>query len=192
MAKDNLVLVNSSGGTISVTLPTPTNGRILTVKDSTGNAYTNNIIILPHVSETIDGSSSFIITANWGECQLQSDGTNWFTNNSATNGDINFSLTASTTAVASSLTFDSRSIKSETIDYSIYNGTDRKCGTLKVTVNGAVGSAATTASITDIGSETSDISVGWTAAISGNNCQLSYTTGAGTYNMNAYIRTFRH
>jgi len=192
-AHDNLVLVNSSGGVVTITLPAPTNGRILIIKDSTGSAATNNITINPHASETIDGAASVVINVNWGEVQLQSDGTNWFTNNfSAVNGDINFSLTASTTAVASSLTFDSRSIKAETIDYSIYNGTDRKCGTLKVAVNGAAGSVATTASISDIGTETNDISVTWTAAISGNNCQLTYTTGSGTYNMDAYIRTFRH
>ena len=192
-AHDNLVLVNASGGMVTVTLPSPTNGRILIVKDSTGSAATNNITINPHASETIDGASSIVMNANWGECELYSDGTNWFTNNvPAVNGDISFSLTASTTAVASSLTFDSRVIKGETIDYSIYNGTDRKCGTLKVAVNGALGSAATVASISDIGPDTSDISVTWTAAISGNNCQLSYTTGSGTYTMDAYIRTFRH
>ena len=79
-AHDNLVLVNSSGGAVTITLPAPTNGRILIVKDSTGNASTHNITIDPHASETIDGASSIIINTNWGEVQLQSDGTNWFTN----------------------------------------------------------------------------------------------------------------
>jgi len=84
MAKDNLVLVDSSGGARTITLPAPTNGRILIIKDCTGSAATNNITINPNASELIDGASSKVITSNWGEVQLQSNGTNWFTDAPAT------------------------------------------------------------------------------------------------------------
>jgi len=77
-AHDNVILVNTSGGAISITLPSPTNGRVLKVKDSTGNAGTNNITILPFASELIDGASSKVINFNYGSCNLVSDGTNWF------------------------------------------------------------------------------------------------------------------
>ena len=77
-AHDNVILVNTSGGPVTITLPTPTNGRVLKVKDSTGNAGTNNITINPHASETIDGAASKVINFNYGSVNLVSDGTNWF------------------------------------------------------------------------------------------------------------------
>lgn len=83
-ASDNIIFVNTSAAR-TLTLPAPTNGRLLIIKDSTGNAATNNITINPNASETIDGASSFIISFNWGEVQLQSNGTNWFTNKVANN-----------------------------------------------------------------------------------------------------------
>ena len=77
-AHDNVILVNTSGGPVTITLPTPTNGRVLKVKDSTGNAGTNNITIVPFASELIDGASSKVINFNYGSVNLVSDGTNWF------------------------------------------------------------------------------------------------------------------
>ena len=77
-AHDNVILVNTSGGPVTITLPTPTNGRVLKVKDSTGNAGTNNITIVPFASELIDGASSKVINLNYGSVNLVSDGTNWF------------------------------------------------------------------------------------------------------------------
>ena len=82
MANDNVVLVDASGGARNITLPTPTSGRVLQVKDKLGNAATNNITILPNASETIDGASSKVISAAYGSVQLVSDGTNWFTESS--------------------------------------------------------------------------------------------------------------
>lgn len=92
-ASDNIIYVNTSAAR-TLTLPAPTNGRILFIKDSTGGASSHNILVNPHVSETIDGSSSFTINQNWGELQLQSDGTNWFTNQAPTNPNITFPLFA--------------------------------------------------------------------------------------------------
>jgi len=77
-AHDNVVLVNTSGGARTITLPAPTNGRVLKIKDSTGNANTNNITINPNASELIDGTSSKVINFAFGSASLVSDGTNWF------------------------------------------------------------------------------------------------------------------
>ena len=75
---DYIIYTDSTSNAITVTLPTPTNGRILVIEDSTGQAATNNITILPHASEKINGASSFVINQNYGSVRLTSDGTNWF------------------------------------------------------------------------------------------------------------------
>lgn len=77
-AADNIIFVNTNTNSVTLTLPAPTNGRLFRVKDSTGNAAVKNIVINPHSSETIDGSSSFTISVNYGAVDLYSDGTNWF------------------------------------------------------------------------------------------------------------------
>lgn len=82
MAADNIVYVNTSAAR-TITLPAPTNGRVLTVQDSTGGAFTNNITINPNAAETIDGASSIKITSNYGSIDFKSDGTNWFTSASS-------------------------------------------------------------------------------------------------------------
>jgi hypothetical protein len=74
---DCLVFVNYAGA-CAITLPTPTAGRKLSIKDSSGSAGTNNITISHHSSEHIDGSNTFIINTNYGGIDLISDGTNWF------------------------------------------------------------------------------------------------------------------
>lgn len=100
-------------------------------------------------------------------------------------------LTASTTAVLSSLTFDSRNFKSERIDYSLSNGNIRRTGSFQVVGNNAAGVASTSVSFTDQSTETGDVLVSWSAAVNGNNIELSYTTGAGTFNMNSDIKRFK-
>jgi len=79
-AADNAILVDTSGGAVVLTLPAPTNGRVLKVKDVAGSAATNNITINPHSGETIDGGSSLVIADNWGSVDLISDGTDWYLN----------------------------------------------------------------------------------------------------------------
>jgi hypothetical protein len=75
---DHIIFCNQSGA-ITVTLPAPTNGRMLYIKDISGTAQTNNITIARHASESIEGiAASFIFKTNWGCILLTSDGTNWF------------------------------------------------------------------------------------------------------------------
>jgi len=76
-ATDFIILVNSTGGAKVVNLPAPASnlGRILHIKkfDTSGNTVTVN----PNASETIDGASSYILSASYQEVSLACDGTNW-------------------------------------------------------------------------------------------------------------------
>lgn len=70
--------VDSSGGAVQITLPSPTAGFLVTVKDAFGNAATNNITIVRNSSELIDGSSvPVIISTNYTALSFISNGTNW-------------------------------------------------------------------------------------------------------------------
>jgi len=56
-------------------------GRIIIIKDATGDAGTNTINICTEGTETIDGSSAdppLSITTNYGARAVYSDGSNWF------------------------------------------------------------------------------------------------------------------
>lgn len=74
---DCVVLCNQSGA-ISITLPVPSDRRVIIVTDKSGTANTNNVTILPSASETINGASSYVLTLAHASIMLQSDGTNWF------------------------------------------------------------------------------------------------------------------
>jgi len=77
IATDHTVFCNAASNTITVNLPqaSANSGRILAfVKtDSSGNAVT----IDPSGSETINGSATLALSAQWDRCQIQSNGTNW-------------------------------------------------------------------------------------------------------------------
>ena len=53
-------------------------GRIYIIKDESGAAGTNNIIIATQGSETIDGDGTLVIASNYGGVMLYSDNVNWF------------------------------------------------------------------------------------------------------------------
>ena len=75
---DYIILCNQSGA-ITITLPPPTNGRILIIKDISGTGHTNNITIARNASENIEGvAASFVYQVDWGSLTITSDGTNWF------------------------------------------------------------------------------------------------------------------
>lgn len=71
LASDETILVNATAGAVTITLPTATSGRILTVKkvDSSGNAVT--------LSGTVDGTVNPTLTVQWQSRIIQGDGTNW-------------------------------------------------------------------------------------------------------------------
>lgn len=74
---DCQILVNYSGS-VTITLPSPTFGRYLTIKDSSGAAGTYNITINQYMVDTIDGSSDYTLSVNYESINLICDGTNWF------------------------------------------------------------------------------------------------------------------
>lgn len=77
------IICDSSTGVITLTLPAASaafdtdSGREYVIKDD-GDASTNNITIDRAGSDTIDGDTSVVISADYGMVRLVSDGTNWF------------------------------------------------------------------------------------------------------------------
>ena len=79
-----IVGVTSTAAARTVTLATALmndspDARVVIVKDESGAAGTNNITVATEGSETIDGSATVVISANYGVARLYSDGANWFT-----------------------------------------------------------------------------------------------------------------
>ncbi len=77
---DYYILVTyTTTGSCAITLPSPTAGRTLYIKDAGFNAATNNITILQHASEKIENvAGTYTISWNGGAIQLESNGTDWF------------------------------------------------------------------------------------------------------------------
>lgn len=74
-----IVLVDTSGGSYTVTLPTPSAGLMIGVKDATGDSNANPITIARNGSEEIDSGAADDIINTPFECkQYISDGTNWY------------------------------------------------------------------------------------------------------------------
>lgn len=77
---DYLILCSHSSA-ITITLPAPTDGRVLVIKDISGTASTNNVTIARHASEKIEGlAANFNFQTNWGVLNIYSDGTDWYIN----------------------------------------------------------------------------------------------------------------
>jgi trimeric autotransporter adhesin len=76
---DDIIFCNQSGA-ITVTLPTPTNGRTLVIKDISGAAATNNITLARHASENIEGlASNRPLATNFGSWTIMADASlNWW------------------------------------------------------------------------------------------------------------------
>ena len=103
----------------------------------------------------------------------------------------NLSLTASTTAVLSNLTFDSKLVKALQIDYMAKNGNGRRTGKLMIVCDNAGGAAASNVYIFDSSTETTEINLSWSAAINGDNVEVSYTTSTGTYSVNMDVKRLK-
>lgn len=76
---DLIILCNSGGGALAITLPAPTMGRLLIIMDWAGAASGGKpISIHQHAADTINGLTSVIITFAYSSITLWSDGINWF------------------------------------------------------------------------------------------------------------------
>ena len=76
-----LGVTRPSTGTCTITLNDVSlgDGREIKIKDESGNAFVNNITVVPQ-SGTIDGAGSFVIDQNYESIVVISNGTNWFVN----------------------------------------------------------------------------------------------------------------
>ena len=80
---DCIIYADTSGGAFSLTLPAPTNGRFLIIKDKKQSFNTNNLTLVRHGTEKIDGvAASLVLNINNEELLVVSDGTDWYTQGS--------------------------------------------------------------------------------------------------------------
>ncbi len=79
-ATDNTVLVNTTSGALTITLPSASgiSGRIYTIKKIGSGGIDKELTINPAGGATIDGGSSYIIYNDYTYVTLQTDGTNWY------------------------------------------------------------------------------------------------------------------
>lgn len=77
LISDDVIFVDTSISNINLTLPSAINngGKKLIIKRKTGS---NQLIILPAISQTIDSSASFAINHNNQSITLVSDNLNWY------------------------------------------------------------------------------------------------------------------
>ena len=73
---DTTIVVDTSVAPIQVTLPLANteNGRVIIIKDSTGDAATNNITVEAQSPETIEGYATLLMQVNYGSVILASTG----------------------------------------------------------------------------------------------------------------------
>lgn len=75
-ASDYAVIVNVSGAA-AVTFPAGVKGQIFAVIDGSGAAATNNITITGTGGQTLAGSATYVLKANYGAVAFIFDGSNW-------------------------------------------------------------------------------------------------------------------
>ena len=72
-------LVDTSGGAVTITLPTPSADAFVRIKDSAFNANTNNITVARSGSEEIEGvAGNYTMDSDGESAAFVSDGTDWF------------------------------------------------------------------------------------------------------------------
>lgn len=77
-ASDNVVITElAAPGAVTVNLPAGVTGQTFAIIDGTGDAASNNITIDPNSSETINGSSTYVINVNNGGVHIVYDGSDW-------------------------------------------------------------------------------------------------------------------
>lgn len=79
LSSDFYLGVNATAGTVSILLPNaPATGRIFVVKDTNGQAATNNITVTTvGGAVTIDGSTSFVMNTTYEAVSLIFNGVNY-------------------------------------------------------------------------------------------------------------------
>jgi hypothetical protein len=101
------------------------------------------------------------------------------------------SLTASTTAVLATLTFDSKVYKSLMIEYTCRRGNDRRTGRIMISANNVATAASSVVDIFHDELDTTDLALTWSVAMNGDNVEVSYTTSTGTYVANMHVKRFK-
>ena len=82
---DHVLLVDTTSGNATITLPTAAaafssnKGRVLFIKDKSGNAEEQSIKIDADGSETIDGKLTISMRVDYGAIAIISSGTEWHT-----------------------------------------------------------------------------------------------------------------
>lgn len=77
-ASDYFVSIDSSGGSITVTLPSgAATGKVYYVKDGVGSAVVNAITIETAGAELIDGAATFVMNTPYQSIGVIFNGTNW-------------------------------------------------------------------------------------------------------------------
>jgi len=69
-------LVSPGGSTATITLPTPSAGKQVTVKKV--DAAAGTVVVQRNAAETIDGAASKTLYYQYESLTVISDGTNWF------------------------------------------------------------------------------------------------------------------
>ena len=79
LAADQYISCNVSAGILSIMLPdTTTTGRVIIVKDSTGDAATNNLTVTTVTGAvTIDGATSFVMNTDYESANFIWNGTSY-------------------------------------------------------------------------------------------------------------------
>ena len=77
-ANDSVILADSTGAAFTLTLPAVagTSGTVYTVLRV--NAGANNVTIDGNASETINGATTYVLTAQWQAVEIISNGTAWY------------------------------------------------------------------------------------------------------------------
>jgi hypothetical protein len=103
LISDVIIEVTSTSAIRTITLPAPSAtgnvGKAYLIKDTSGGASVNNIVIAP-ASGTIDSGTSVVISANYGSVQVFCDGSNYYSSyapGTGTLGVVKQTFTASGT-----------------------------------------------------------------------------------------------